>query len=370
MPEVEVIPLRTSERTLFKKCRLAWKWSYVDRLKPMRESSALGYGTLAHRVLELRYPKGRKRGPKPQVLAKKVWRQYLADGGEEFTVRIGKTDYDAGEFLVHMMENYYEEYGDDERYSVISPEQTFAVDLSNPKTGAYLCTVVGTIDGVWRDMETGLIIFAEHKTGANLEPFGAPIYLDEQQATYWAFGPVWLEHTGILKPGQEIDHVLYNRLRKGLRDDRPTNDRGEKLNKPTKAAMLNAVHEHGLQDHLVRGAKVEDLRILLENWDVDVDQLGEVSESQTVPLFKREMVMRTAQERGRTMQRVRAEFREMQLARQGKLAIYKTPDRHCGFCQFRDMCELHEAGDDYKALMTTMFREWDPYADHMEDRED
>jgi hypothetical protein len=369
MPQsLEIVPLRTSERTLFKKCRLAWKWSYVDCLKPLRESSALGYGSLAHKVLELRYPKGRKRGPRPDILAKQVYKDYLSEGGQEFTVKIGDTAHDAGEFLVHMFENYYEEYGDDERYAVIAPEQTFAVDVFHPATNKYLFTQVGTIDGVWRDLDTGLVIFVEHKTGANLEPFGAPIYLDEQQATYWAFGPMWLEHTGVLKPGQEIDHVLYNRLRKGLRDDRPINPEGKRLNKPTKDILVAAAEDAGLEFR--RGIKVTDLVTLLEDYGVNTTLLGAVSQSQPVPLFKREPVYRTAQERARTLARIRAEFREMKLARAGKLATYKTPDRHCGFCAFRDACELHEAGEDYKALFETQFNIWDPYSDHMEDQED
>lgn len=320
MAEVPIL-MRTSERSSFKKCRQQWWWSYVERLKPLQERPALKFGTLAHRVLELRYKKGRKRGPRPDKIAKKVWMEFLANGGEEFQV----ADMDAGEFLVHMMENYYEEYGDDERYEVIASEQTFAVDVHHPTTGKFLFTYVGTIDGVWRDLHTDRIVFVEHKTGASLEPFGAPIYLDEQQGAYWAYGPIWLEHQGILKPGQEIDHVLYNRLRKGKRDPRPRNADGHYLNKD-----------------------------------------GSVSKNQGTPLFKREVVMRTPEERAKTMRRVLNEFREMQMVRKGRLAVYKSPDRHCGYCSFRDMCEVEESGEDWESLRDATMKTWNPYEDHEE----
>lgn len=321
--------LRTSERSSFKKCRQQWWWSYVDQLKPRHERTALAFGTLAHRVLELRYKKGRKRGPHPAKIAKKVWAEYLAAGGEEFTLRIGNDDIDAGEFLVHMFENYYDEYGDDERYEVIASEHTFAVDVFHPKSGKFLFTYVGTIDGVWRDLHTDKIVFAEHKTGAGLDPFGAPIYLDEQQAAYWAYGPIWLEHQGILKPGEKIDHVLYNRLRKGKRDERPRNEQGHYLN-----------------------------------------QNGTVSKNQGTPLFKREIVLRTEAERAKTMRRVLNEFREMQMVKSGRLAVYKSPDRHCGYCSFRDMCEVEESGEDWEALRDGTMKIWNPYDDHeMEDLE-
>lgn len=325
MGDTEVM-IRNSERSKFKDCRQAWQWSYVDRLKPHREKSALGFGTLTHRVLELRYPKGRKRGPSPVKIAKKVWTDYLKDGGEEFTVKVGKTPVPADELLVHMMENYLEEYGDDERYEVIAPEMTYQVDVYHPLTGKYLFTAVGTIDGVWRDLWHDTIVFAEHKTGATLEPFGSPIYLDEQQGMYWAYGPIWLEHLGIIKDVSEIDHVLYNRLRKGFRDERPKNAQGLALNKD-----------------------------------------GTVSKQQPTPLFKREPIMRTQSERARTMRRVISEAREMALVREGKLKVYKRPDRHCGYCEFYDMCEVHESGGDWKALRDSMYRTWDPYEDHHEE---
>ena len=367
MAEARVL-VRTSERTKFKDCRQAWQWAYVDHLKPKQEKSAFAFGTDTHKVLELRYKPGKKRGPPPAKIAKKLWVERERQGERPYTVKIGDEQVPADELLVHMMENYYEEYGDDERYEVIASEMTFNVDVHHPKTGKYLFTYVGTIDGLWYDTWEDVFVFAEHKTGAGLEPFGAPIYLDEQQASYWAYGPIFLEERGLLKPGQVIDHVLYNRLRKGFRDERPRNDQGQYLNQPKKDALLELALDQ--LEEVPKKATMDVLKSLLEDEGIDWTQVGEVSKNQGTPLFRREKVLRSQKEREIIQRRVIHEAREMSLVRQGKLKVYKRPDKHCGYCEFRDMCEVHETGDDWQALRDNMFRVWDPYKDHQEDSDD
>lgn len=331
-------------------------------LKARTEKPSLSFGTDAHAVLELRYPKGRKRGPHPAKIAKKYMMDRLKAGYDEYTVKIGGNEIPADELLIHMMENYYDEYGDDERYEVIASEHTFAVDVHHPKSGRFMFTYVGTIDGVWRDTWHDTVVFAEHKTGAGLNPFGAPIYLDEQQAAYWAYGPIWLEHQGLIKKGQPIDHVLYNRLRKGFRDERPTNATGHKLNKPSKDVLVTYATENNLE--FPKGATMDVLTQVIIEAGGEPHLLGEISKVQPVPLFKREPVMRTPEERVVTMNRAINEFMEMEYVRKGKLAVIKNPGRHCGYCQFRDVCEVHEAGGDYETLLKVEFDTWEPYDAH------
>lgn len=357
--ETEVF-IRNSEKSLFKVCRQAWKWSYVDRLKPHREKPALAYGTLAHRVLELRYPPGRKRGPKPQLIAKKVWVQYLKDGGVEFNVG----EWPADELLVEMFTNYYNEYGDDERYRVISAEQVFQIDVFHPKSGRYLFTYVGTIDGIWEDLWEDRYLFAEHKTGATLEPFGAPIYLDDQQGGYWAFGYQWAVATGLLKTDKPMDGVLYNRLRKAFADTRPQNEHGHRLNAPSKEALSIACGEHLDDDALPPRPTMDRMKQALEQVGVDWRLLGEVSKIQPAPLFRREVIYRTQAERARTMWRTINEVREMQMVLSGKLKVYKTSGRHCIWCDFRDACEIHEGAGDYRSILRANYVTWDPYDAH------
>lgn len=64
------------------------------------------------------------------------------------------------------------------------------------------------------------------------------------------------------------------------------------------------------------------------------------------------------------------EAREMRLCRSGKLGVYKNPDRHCGYCEYRDMCEIHESGGDWEAIRDQLFTTWNPYEDHQDNHDE
>jgi hypothetical protein len=48
--------------------------------------------------------------------------------------------------------------------------------------------------------------------------------------------------------------------------------------------------------------------------------------------------------------------------------VYKNPGPqfkpNCSFCQFRDMCELHETGNDWESFKHHAFGTWTPYEAH------
>ena len=58
----------------------------------------------------------------------------------------------------------------------------------------------------------------------------------------------------------------------------------------------------------------------------------------------------------------------MRAMRQGTLDIIKHPgtlhNPHCNWCEFRDMCELHEAQQDYEAFAKAAYTTYDPYEQH------
>lgn len=354
--------IRTSERSTFKSCRLKWQWSYVDHLKPKRARSALLLGSLVHESLEAWYKPGKRRGVHPAKTFDKLWLAHLESGGDEI-MWDSETGATLGDLGHEMLKNYVLEYGKDDHLEVIAPEMTFQVDVHHPKSGRYLFTYVGTIDGVVRDLRTGLIGLLEHKTGAGLDPFGAPIHLDEQNGAYWTFSPYFLQEQGILEEGQWPDFMLYNRLRKAFADTRPKNDDGHSLNAPSKAALVQLCVDNEIE---ARGTIPELTKRLLSAGvsKRSIELLGEPSKTQPPPLFKRETVERGPGNRRVIMARAIDEARDMDLARRGKIGIYKNPDKHCGYCEYREMCEVHELGDDWEALRENMFTTWEPYADH------
>lgn len=326
---IELMPIRNSELSTWRECRQKWDWGWNQALRKKDGSAAaLTFGSLIHATLELFYKKGKRRGGHPATLWKRVWKEFLADGGEDFiVVKTTSTAHPEGiwasELGLEMMRNYYEEYGKDSNYEVICPEQTFQLDIFDPDTGEYLGTMIGTVDAVVRDLRTGRIGFLEHKTGAALEPFGAPLIMDEQAGTYWTFGAMFLVHQGVIESTDDLSFVLYNRLRKAFKDTRPKNEHGHALNKD-----------------------------------------GSVSKNQPAPLFKREYTFRTDADRQAVFDRVVMQMREIRKAKEGEFFIYKSSGKHCGFCEFRDMCELHESGSDWEGYRDMTMGTWDPYEDH------
>ena len=78
-----------------------------------------------------------------------------------------------------------------------------------------------------------------------------------------------------------------------------------------------------------------------------------------------DVVYRGKVEQQMTFNRIVEQVREMNMARAGELAIYKAPSKDCTFCQWKDLCELHETGTDWKELRRMTTRKWSPYASHI-----
>ena len=95
---------------------------------------------------------------------------------------------------------------------------------------------------------------------------------------------------------------------------------------------------------------------------------GAVSEKQPSPLFHRETVYRDDYDAEMTKERINAQAQQMRYMRKGKLPVYKVPgtlhNPHCKWCEFKDMCELHETGGDWETFKEQGFVKGDPYAQH------
>lgn len=324
----ELVMLRTSERVTYTRCKQKWWWSCVECLTPRQASAPLRFGDLVHQALAAYYKVSKttpqRRGPHPAKTFKILYEEQLKEFSKFGMYTEDQEWEDALSLGVEMLTNYVNEYGKDERYRVVAPEQTFQIDLDDPETGEYLVTYVGTFDAIIEDLHTKEIGLFEHKTAKTINT--GHLYMDEQAGSYWAFAPDWLRSQGILKPKQDLDFILYNYLRKGKRDERPTNELGQCLNKD-----------------------------------------GTVSKNQPSPLFKRELIYRSHDDRRNTMLRVIEQAKEMAMVRDGNLPHYKSIINGCQgmfSCEFRDMCELQEAGQDWESVRDATMTHWDPYESH------
>jgi len=343
--------LRTSERRSFKRCPQQWWWGYREGLRaPGHKADALWFGTGIHLALAERYKyKGLRRGT--NVL--KVWREYVNDEiAFVRTLPIGNLVdeepvwEDARSLGESMLGGYLDTYGKDSRWHFISVEQTFTMDI--PRPGAWakavprplksghsrptLVNYVGTFDGVARDLESAHEdpwLF-EHKTAKAI--MLNHLSLDDQAGSYWAVANEVLRAQKLIGPHDYLEGIQYNFLRKSKADDRPTDDRGQSLNKD-----------------------------------------GSVSKVQPSPRYVREPVTRTRAEVRTQFARIQAEALHMEAVRNKSLPLFKNPTADCSWgCAFHAMCELHESGDsaDYREYRDAMFKAQDPYADHHKSTEE
>lgn len=319
----KVILLRTSERTAFKRCRFAWDITYNKGLKPHVDAPALRFGTLVHKALELRYPPGTKRGPHPAKTFERLYEKELEEAmGFGFRDQDGMW-HDACAMGVDMLEHFVEVYGNDDEWKVIQSEMTFQVPVL--ETATHILMYVGIIDGVWQNRLTKELWLRDWKTAKSIPAnMGTHLTLDEQPGSYWAYAPEFLLAKGVLKPKQRLQGIDFLYMRKAIRDPRPTDSLGRCLNKD-----------------------------------------GTVSQKQPATYFKRVPTYRTQAEMRSLRERVLQEAKEHELVRRGKLAAYKNPSQmNCGMCAVRDVCELHEAEQDWEALLNATFQTWDGYSDH------
>jgi hypothetical protein len=347
---------------------LRWHWSYNLRLAPERTKGALTFGTLVHAALADYYPPGFKRGPLP---VDNFIRLYDANGYNFDQWEEDGNKVPARDLGIAMCEGYIEEWGDDAHVEIIAPEMALRVEVYD-EDGIYLTTWVGRGDAVYRDHSHSVsrLGMLEHKTAKTIEKeLRINSQYGEQGLSYWWGSSYVLRQMGLLAPDTQIDHVLFNWLRKGIPNGKPRNADGYTLNKPSKDALFNKCAELGLDAG--KRPTVEALTTVLELAGIDVTQLGEVAKVQPSALFHRQELDFGPAEHAEINKRIRHEAREMSMAREGKLAIYKNPSRDCSGCAFRDPCELHEMGEDYNSILELEFVNWEPYSNYelQEERE-
>jgi hypothetical protein len=323
------VMLRNSERQTFRRCRQRWWWAWREGLRPPFTVNSLWFGTGIHEALAAYYGTGGKRGPMPA----ETFERWVGDERRRIFTKpnphVDETEIvDAKDLGLAMLESYIEHYGKDDDLTFIVTEQPFQLpmsmsdnvlwDMAGNRSEFLMC---GTFDGVFRD-DDGKPWLIEHKTAKSIEVGHLP--LDDQAGTYWAVATDRLRKLNLIKPSEELEGIRYNFLRKAMPDKRPTNANGERLNKD-----------------------------------------GSVSQKQPPALFQREDVFRLSGERNTQLQRIRDEATEMALVKAGILPVTKNTTKDCRWdCPFFQMCQLHEAGDDWQDFRDMVFTVEDPYADH------
>lgn len=363
----ELQMLRTSERASFKKCPWAWEQSYVRGLQPRQGTvGALWFGTGIHLALAEWYIPGKVRGTDPV----ETWIKYCDD---QFHMIKTIRDDEEPEWIeakalgTAMLEGYLEEYGDDDDWEIIAPEQRFSAIIPHPETDEPIVNYVGTFDGVFRQISTGYLYLMDHKTAGVIKT--NHLFSDEQAGSYLTVAEHSLRAQGLIGKKEKIRGILYNFLRKTIpTDDRPKNPQGLYTNRPNKVHYIQQFTEEfndtvdvetGLEWGKLSLAK---LQAIAEEENVVV--YGEPSKNQGTPSFVRETVVRTKAEKKRMIKRIGEEAMVMSMARHAGLPILKSPGEHCSWCQFKDLCQVDEQAGDTDDFIKYTYKVVDPYFDH------
>lgn len=335
MNEPGAIPLvRNSERGDFKECQWKWYHSWVLGLTGVRVPTWAWFGTAIHRALEVRYPVGRKRGHKADVLdafveavhgqTRRMWTEGLEADEEEIVdgIELGKA----------MLLGYMQKYGNDQHWHVVHSEQPFQIDVprSRSRPEEVIAVMCGTWDLVVWDLVDKVYRVVDHKTRRSFPAVWSFYELNDQAGTYLWVAPEVLRHKGIFGPKDYIDGIVFNTLRKAMPDARPTDAKGRALNKD-----------------------------------------GTVSKVQPRALFYRHTSHRTPQERVRQARHVRNEVAQMNRVRNRPHLLTKHPQEDCPRCPFFDVCQLDERDpQEARQYARTLLVQRDPYRDHREAMQD
>lgn len=358
----DLVLIRGSEARTFRRCRQKWHWSYGKQLEPKRKGTALTFGTLVHRALEMYYPPGRDRGDHPATTFERL---FVANAEEFDQWDDDGNRVDALELGIAMLKGYVNRWGDDGHIEIISPEQTFQIDVYD-KDGTYLVTFVGTFDTIALSHKTGRIFILEHKTAKTMRDVSIISGYGDQGLGYCWAANYWCRHHGLLGDRDTVNGVMYNFLRKGLPDGRPTDALGRALNKPKKADVLELCAQRGIQ--VVSPRTLDGALDALHKAgvkDKEIYASSPVSKVQPAPLFQRQEILLGERELQMYEKRLRRQAFEMLKVRERRLPIYKNPTQDCSWdCAFAAACEIHEMGGDYRSILDMEFKHWDPYQEH------
>lgn len=359
--------LRNSERQDFRRCAWMWKQTWINGVRSKREPTWAWFGTAIHRGLEARYPVGLKRGKPSDV--HDAFDAALNDQERRIYTEGSEVDPDAivdGRILGHaMLTGYLDTYGNDSHWQVLHTEQPFQINVPHPlQPGAVIAVLAGTWDLAIFDRNEKVYKIVDHKTRRSFPSNWAFYNINTQAGTYLWVAREVLIHKGIIKKKDVISGLVFNTLKKAMPDVRPRNADGLATNKPLKAHYVLALQQ--FTTIVETRFSVAQLKEMAEERGIKV--LGEVSNVQPVPLFHREEVWRSPQERVTQARQVQNEALLMDGMRRGTLPVFKNPTEDCTRCKLFEFCELDEQNPEEAAefaRMTMLIR--DPYADHRED---
>ena len=320
--------VRSHECIDYKRCMKKWFWRWRLGLAPKhRKYGALSLGTWVHEALALWYGPidgGTRHDVDLAGLFVNIAQSAIAwavtDGVAESEIEQAEELMMLGNAMLTAYQKHYRNDGFKPIQAEIPLEFVISDEAGQPVA---VYKLKPDLLGRFAD---GSIWLVEHKTAKAIRT--DHLVIDDQARPYGAMAERALLSAGILKPGERIKGIMYNYLRKGLPDERETNDKGQALNKN-----------------------------------------GTVSKRQSAPLFRRHPVLLGNRAKLATLQRKRREVMLIttvaQSLRDGSIDpryLMKTPHWSCPkTCDFFEMCALEEEGASITEMQRSMFVRENPY---------
>jgi RecB family exonuclease len=321
-------PIRTSDRSYFKRCRQLWDFTSVLRqnLEPFQRAEALDFGTAIHAALECYYDP--EAWPDVDAREKAAIMGFLGaiqkveklvvEGPLDFEI-----DFNEQRMLgLGMLDNYFKWAPAHDNFKPVYVEVEFEVPL-------YAGSVYqGRIDLIVEDDYGYWIV--DHKTTA---VFGATewLVLDDQCASYaWALRR---------QLGLEVRGVIYNELRKKLAHP-PTVLKNGTL---SVSKSQETTYELYMATIIELGLNPADYDDVLEYYASDAAQ----------QYFRRTKVIFNKHTLENVEKRILLEAQEMM----DNPAIYPTPSRfNCTGCRFFAPCVALQEGADYETILSENYQ--------------
>lgn len=319
--------VRSSERVTYKRCQTKWYWSYRKGLVPRsKKFGALELGTWIHEAQSKWYLPGFARegllGERFATIADSVIEQAALDGAPEYVLEKAE---ELAELGLIMCQQYQAHYGYDKALNIVGTEVPLEFEFPD-WDGNPVARHIFKPDAIYQDRKGGFWIL-ETKTATTIKT--GHLSLDDQARPYGAMAERAMREAGIMSGNDKFEGMMYNFMRKGLPDERETNSKGQALNKD-----------------------------------------GSVSKRQPNPLFLRYPVKSTRAGKAATLNRLRGEV--VEIARLGNFIrktpnfqlrnLHKTPHTSCErFCDYFEMCKVHEEGTDIRGMQRSMYRQENPY---------
>lgn len=327
--DVKLPVVTSSERVTYKRCKKKWYWAWRRGLIPkLKQFGALDLGNWLHDGLAEWYGEGRERHGELDKLvvwaAETAMQQAHVDGAPDYILEQAEPLVALAEA---MAKSYVDFYGKDDKIFVIRAEIPLEFLIPN-SAGKVIAKHKLKPDLVFLD-QYGHVWLMEHKTAKSIKT--EHLTLDDQARPYGAMAEPALRKLGIIGPNRKFAGIMYNFLRKALVDLRPTNAKGQYLNKN-----------------------------------------GSISKSQPPAYYVRHPQRMTSKQKIKTLTRVQdetMEITEMTMRLRTKDLdpdrLPKTPHKSCDkLCPFFTMCVAEESGTDIRQMERDMFVRKDPYLYH------